>query len=159
VSPIVRTPLHGILASVEFLQDTTIDLFQISMIDTIERCGRTLLDTIQHVLDFAKINSFAKPRDKEKGKNEAVRGSASTAGLSIDIDLSVVTEDVIDSMHAGHEFGGKSELVVANQVSSPIEVPLNKERVEIVMDIDWRSNWAFNTQSGALRRILMNVSY
>jgi signal transduction histidine kinase len=151
--------LHGILASVEFLQDTTIDLFQISMIDTIERCGRTLLDTIQHVLDFAKINSFIKPQgDKEQSKDENAKGSASTAGLSIDIDLSVVTEDVIDSMHAGHEFGGKSELVVAQQVSSPIEIPLNKERIEIVMDIDWRSNWAFNTQSGALRRILMNVS-
>jgi hypothetical protein len=25
------------------------------------------------------------------------------------------------------------------------------------MDIGWRSNWAFNTQSGALRRVLMNL--
>jgi signal transduction histidine kinase/GAF domain-containing protein len=160
ISHELRTPLHGVLASVEFLQDTTIDLFQISMIDTIERCGRTLLDTIQHVLDFAKINSFIKPGvDKSNPKVKANIGSSSTMALSIDIDLSVVTEDVIDSMHAGHEFGGKSELVVANQVSSPIEIPSNKERLEIIMDIDWRSNWAFNTQSGALRRILMNVRY
>jgi signal transduction histidine kinase len=54
ISHELRSPLHGILASVEFLQDTGVDLFQNSMIDTIERCGRTLLDTIQHVLDLRR---------------------------------------------------------------------------------------------------------
>jgi signal transduction histidine kinase len=60
ISHELRSPLHGILASVELLHDTTVDLFQYGMIDTIERCGRTLLDTIQHVLDFAKINTFTR---------------------------------------------------------------------------------------------------
>ncbi|KFZ04532.1 hypothetical protein V502_10079, partial [Pseudogymnoascus sp. VKM F-4520 (FW-2644)] len=40
ISHELRSPLHGILASVEFLQDTAVDLFQNSMIDTIERCRK-----------------------------------------------------------------------------------------------------------------------
>lgn len=176
ISHELRSPLHGILASVEFLQDTTIDLFQNSMIDTIERCGRTLLDTIQHVLDFAKINNFTKPkRNKRKDEGSSGGGPHSRImGLSVDIDLSVITEDVIDSVHAGHEFQGNSSLVVADEASGfpseglrrswvndsdiAADLPaLKKERLEIIMDIDWRSNWVFNTQSGALRRVLMNL--
>lgn len=50
--------MHGILASAEFLADTNLDSFQRSFVDTVESCGRTLLDTINHVLDFSKLNSF-----------------------------------------------------------------------------------------------------
>lgn len=46
ISHELQSPLHGILTSVEFLQDIGVDLFQNSMINTIKRCGRTLLDTI-----------------------------------------------------------------------------------------------------------------
>lgn len=58
VSHELRSPLHGILASAEFLADTNLDSFQRSFVDTVESCGRTLLDTINHVLDFSKLNSF-----------------------------------------------------------------------------------------------------
>jgi signal transduction histidine kinase len=178
ISHELRSPLHGILASVEFLQDTGVDLFQNSMIDTIERCGRTLLDTIQHVLDFAKINNFTKPKGNTT-KNERSshqKPNARKMGLSVDIDISVVTEDVIDAVYAGYEFHGNSSLGVADEASGfpseglrrsndsdtvpdqpPDQPVLKKERLAIIMDIDWRSNWTFNTQSGALRRVLMNL--
>jgi signal transduction histidine kinase len=180
ISHELRSPLHGILASVEFLQDTGVDLFQNSMIDTIERCGRTLLDTIQHVLDFAKINNFTKPkrnmRKDERSSDQEPR--ARKMGLSVDIDVSVITEDVIDAVYAGHEFQGNSSLGVADEASGfpseglrrsgvkdsdtipdqpPDQPALKKERLAIIMDIGWRSNWTFNTQSGALRRVLMNL--
>ena len=168
VSHELRTPLHGILASVDFLQDTAVDLFQHSMVDTIERCGRTLLDTIQHVLDFAKINNFT--------RSERIRGWGPLPGLptlSVNIDLSLLTEDVIDSMVAGHEFQGNSSPVVSEEANGfPPESSRvkerdgatvhnqpgsRKERLEVIMDISWRSNWTFETQSGALRRVLMNL--
>jgi len=60
ISHELRSPLHGILASVGFLQDTGVDLFQGGVVGAVKRCRRTLLDTIQHVLDFAKINNFTK---------------------------------------------------------------------------------------------------
>jgi signal transduction histidine kinase len=171
ISHELRSPLHGILASVEFLQETTVDLFQNSMIDTIERCGRTLLDTIQHVLDFAKINNFVKPKRKETEGLSRMTSPARTMGLSTDIDLSVVTEDVIDAMYAGYEFERNSSLAMASGfpsdglpngrmvdgsgMASASEV--KRERLEIIMDIGFRQNWFFHTQSGALRRVLMNL--
>jgi signal transduction histidine kinase len=180
ISHELRSPLHGILASVEFLQDTAVDLFQNSMIDTIERCGRTLLDTIQHVLDFAKINNFTKPKRNEK-KDERLSDEpprSQMMGLSVDIDLSVITEDVIDAVYAGHEFQGNLPLRVTDEASglpseglrrsgvndsdtisgqSPDQVALKKEPLAVIVDIGWRPNWTFNTQSGALRRVLMNL--
>jgi signal transduction histidine kinase len=178
ISHELRSPLHGILASVEFLQDTTVDLFQHGMIDTIERCGRTLLDTIQHVLDFAKINNFTRPkrRGRTKSRSSGPLTGSGMPGLSVNIDLSLLTEDVIDSVFAGHEFQDNSSLLVTDEASGfppeglrrsgineidahtvPNQHGSEKERIDVVIDISWRSNWIFNTQSGALRRVLMNL--
>ena len=165
ISHELRSPLYGILASVEFLQDTAVDLFQNSMIDTIERCGRTLLDIIQYVLDFAKINNFTKPKRNAR-QDEGSSSQGRKMGLSVDIDVSMITEDVIDAVYAGHEFQANSSLGVADEASGfpseglrrsgvndrdtipdqpPDQPVLKKERLAIIMDIGWRSNWTFNT--------------
>jgi signal transduction histidine kinase len=178
ISHELRSPLHGILASVELLQDTNVDLFQHAMVDTIERCGRTLLDTIQHVLDFAKINNFTSFKVEERiaGRPDLLRSLSGMPSLSVDVDLSLLTEDVVDSVFAGHEFQGNSSLVVTDEASGypPEGLRRNKSistedkadriphtskkaRIDVVMDIGWRSNWVFSTQSGALRRVLMNL--
>jgi hypothetical protein len=57
ISHELRSPLHGILGSIELLKDTDIDGFQLSMAQTIETCGKTLLDTINHV-SLAFLKSF-----------------------------------------------------------------------------------------------------
>lgn len=177
ISHELRSPLHGILASVELLQDTTVDSFQHAMIDTIERCGRTLLDTIQHVLDFAKINNFSpKKEESTKGRPALPRSLSGIPSLTVDVDLSLLTEDVVESVFAGHEFQGNSSLVEPEEASgyppkgprrsnsinadnniAPNQQTTRKGHIDVVMDIGWRSNWMFNTQSGALRRVLMNL--
>lgn len=43
ISHELRSPLHGILGSAEFLDETNCDTFQKSLVDTIDACGRTLL--------------------------------------------------------------------------------------------------------------------
>ena len=58
ISHELRSPLHGILASAEFLIETANTSFQRNLISTVDSCGRTLLDSINHLLDFSKINSF-----------------------------------------------------------------------------------------------------
>ncbi|KAG0636886.1 hypothetical protein HOY80DRAFT_1138752 [Tuber brumale] len=73
VSHELRSPLHGILASAEFLSETDLDNFQRSFVDTVESCGRTLLDTINHVLDFSKLNSFGN-RWGGRGRGSALKG-------------------------------------------------------------------------------------
>lgn len=46
ISHELRSPLHGILASAEFLRDEATTGFEKGLVGTIESCGRTLLDTI-----------------------------------------------------------------------------------------------------------------
>lgn len=49
ISHELRSPLHGILGMTDLLKDTSIDSQQASHVQTIETCGKTLLDTINHV--------------------------------------------------------------------------------------------------------------
>jgi signal transduction histidine kinase len=45
VSHELRSPLHGILASIELLQDTDCTTFQKSCLDSADACAQTLVDT------------------------------------------------------------------------------------------------------------------
>jgi signal transduction histidine kinase len=49
ISHELRSPLHGILGMTDLLKDSHMDGQQISHIQTIETCGKTLLETINHV--------------------------------------------------------------------------------------------------------------
>jgi basic membrane lipoprotein Med (substrate-binding protein (PBP1-ABC) superfamily) len=96
-------------------------------------------------------------RKDERSSDQEPR--ARKMGLSVDIDISVITEDVIDAVYAGHEFQGNSSLGVADEASGfpseglrrsgvkdripdqpPDQPALKKERLAIIMDIGWRSN-------------------
>jgi signal transduction histidine kinase len=56
VSHELRTPLHGILAAAELLSDTDLDANQISFLKTVQTCGNSLIETVNHVLDFTKLS-------------------------------------------------------------------------------------------------------
>ena len=45
----LRSPLHGIVSAAEILHETQLDAFQKDVLHTLECCGRTLLDVIDHV--------------------------------------------------------------------------------------------------------------
>lgn len=45
----IRSPLHGVILGLELMHDTTLDSFQEDVLHTVETCGRTLLDTMDHV--------------------------------------------------------------------------------------------------------------
>jgi signal transduction histidine kinase len=49
VSHEIRSPLHGVLASAEALQETSTDPMQDDMIRTILVCGEALLDTMDQM--------------------------------------------------------------------------------------------------------------
>ena len=49
ISHELRSPLHGILGCVELLEGSSQTAFQTEMLDSIETCGRTLLETIEQV--------------------------------------------------------------------------------------------------------------
>lgn len=57
ISHELRSPLHGILVRVEFLQGSSLNYFQYDMVHTINSCSKTLLDTINHVLDSLSLGT------------------------------------------------------------------------------------------------------
>lgn len=152
ISHELRSPLHGILASAEFLRELTNDDTQSELISTVQSCGRTLLETINHVLDFSKINSFKKSRSTGKGD-----GSLPNELHSV-TNIATLCEEVVDGMIVAKNF-----VDISNSYGSTTGPQLvsqavkdSKERVEIVLDFKTQ-DWHFHTQPGALRRIIMNI--
>jgi signal transduction histidine kinase len=177
VSHELRSPLHGILGSVELLNDTSTTQFQAGIVETISQCSTTLLDTLTNVLDFAKINYFTRKRKERKSLERHRRSRKAmpaegfslygTISLTSDIDLSAVTEEVIESVYAGHQYEFHSEsapntkrLIQFKKTNSDdvgTYQHQTKSNIAIIVEIDHKSDWRFNTQPGAWRRIMMNI--
>lgn len=73
ISHELRSPLHGVLAGVELLQESNLDISQVDMVKMIGACGNTLLDTINHVLDFTKVNSKSKEKARKSKKSKGTK--------------------------------------------------------------------------------------
>jgi len=179
ISHEMRSPLHGILASVEFLADTNLSGFQQSLIDTVDSCGRTLLDTINHVLDFSKVNSFEKhwqasnKRTNYLSKKHHYLGPESTSkpysqgappllqlfGVT---DIAAVLEEVVDGLVLGHTYTSGIDITDTSREargrgSSSRGEGLSTEEVAVIVDVQ-QADWAFMTQPGAVRRIILNLT-
>jgi hypothetical protein len=59
ISHELRSPLHGILASAEFLSEEDLTSFEKGLVETIDSCGRTLLDTIVSVSLYQRGGSWS----------------------------------------------------------------------------------------------------
>ncbi|KAH7030588.1 uncharacterized protein B0I36DRAFT_362424 [Microdochium trichocladiopsis] len=173
----LRSPLHGILGAAEFLTDTSADSFQAGLISSISTCGKTLLDTLNHVLDYSKINRLGRSRRRRSTnkEDEPSRGGAISSdsldslNLTAVIDLSALVEEVVDAIVTGHTFKALPGTVVSQAKQSPIISGLtssslnsnntNKkpQPVSVMLDITPPGTWLVRTQPGALRRIVMNL--
>lgn len=165
ISHELRSPLHGILGSVECLEDSTLDPFQENLVHTLATCGHTLLDTIDHLLDFAKINNFTRKSTQTRTSSSNPHEQQQNFALDVDVDLSVVTEEVLETVFAGHDFiraGRETEQMPSHgnkQVDDSAKSSEGEKNVSIVVDISKAqdSHWIFRTQAGAWRRILSNL--
>lgn len=177
ISHELRSPLHGILASAEFLSDTRLDTLQRTFIETIDSCGRTLLEVINHVLDFGKLtyiarlkNKVSRPHIQRSSSKEMVPRSVNAAP----VDLMAVVEQVVESCYAGYEFKGLFGQVDIGSMLGDAGVKPNEKRTKspgygrakdptsaltVIVDVDYREQgWYFLLQSGAVQRILMNIT-
>lgn len=107
----LRSPLHGVLLSAELLMDTDLNVFQGNAAHTIETCSRTLLDTIDHLLDYSKINNFAKGNNALKNALAAPVAGAQVdwnhfgqKSLICNCRLDGLVEEVMESVFAGFHF-------------------------------------------------------
>ncbi|KAL4911207.1 hypothetical protein BDW74DRAFT_142529 [Aspergillus multicolor] len=165
ISHELRSPLHGILGTADILSDTAMNALQYGMVHTIESCGRTLLDTINHLLDFTYIDKFKKdkgpkykhakqsiPSDQDRGSLKRNPSSSSENTLA-DTQLDAVLEEVVESIFAGHSFYHHTRRNAGGSKTGVI----SSKQVTIIFDIQEADEWRFYTQAGCWRRILLNV--
>ncbi|KAL3465736.1 hypothetical protein BJX64DRAFT_296990 [Aspergillus heterothallicus] len=187
ISHELRSPLHGILGSTELLGDSALTPAQTALVNTVEHCGRSLLDIINNMLDFAKINQFTRKSRSSRlkfsrparrlqlnGQNNGPKGQPNDGIVNLigDVQLDAVLEEVADSVFAGHCFSAKASSLAQGATSvptlnqdgelvmaSPTERPLSafNESLTVVYDVAPNVQWLFETQAGAWRRVLMNL--
>lgn len=168
ISHELRSPLHGILAAAEFLQGMPLDEFQGSLLETIDSCGRTLLDTMNQVLDFSKIVSLERTWRNIKRQKASISDAQGMEKIHLDsymaTDLGVLAEEVVEGVCLGHAYGQRATASSDHPVFLPHTTagdqqtadPNKQTEVEVMMDVA-HNDWIYRTQPGALRRILMNV--
>ncbi|KAJ5657499.1 uncharacterized protein N7484_001148 [Penicillium longicatenatum] len=166
ISHELRSPLHGVLGTIELLQETVTSYTQQGLVDTVHSCGRTLLDTLNHLLDYAKINTLTAPRRSSLQDGSESMGSQpklAVPGLEQKEDLSCLVQEVVEGLLAGAEFYGREATNAANNPkhddwrlsSGPLKD--KKGRIMAIVDIEWQDNWNYSVYAGAWRRVVMNL--
>jgi len=130
------SPLHGVLASTEFLAEATLDTYQHRFIDTVESCGQMLLESINHVLDFRKLTSLVRDQNTQMVGHYVDDAAALLAShqqskvkpfydrvvfLIKATDISALTEHVVECVYAGYEFKGISSLGFMEVVGTTVD--------------------------------------
>lgn len=156
ISHELRTPLHGILAAAELLADTPLNHGQTSFLHTVHACGTSLVETVNHVLDFTKLSGNV----KSGGVDNVITRSR--------VDLEQLVEEAIDGSWIGYcarasalresEIGSVYAPTLDHRTSSVMSAPSSAQNVEIVVDIDRRrGGWTLKCDKGGIRRVLMNL--
>ncbi|KAL2202466.1 hypothetical protein CC79DRAFT_1372637 [Sarocladium strictum] len=181
----LRSPLHGIILSTEVLNDTELTVYQGNATHIIETCCRTLLDTINHLLDFSKVNNVTQPANSQNTPvHPSILGPRGSffgkQNLRNSVRLDGLVEDVVVSVVAGfnfehispEQFGppSNSRGSANSRDSTPSEIKLpdswpgvlehqseGKGAVAVYVTTDPTCNWLLDLQPGPLRRIVMNL--
>lgn len=153
----LRSPLHGILGSVECLQEQPTDTVSSDLISQVDICGRTLLDIIDHLLDFSKINHHAKSKGgivdangRRMSSNAAKRSRmGGMMTLSADVALDQVTEEVCETaVYSAAVSAARDPASIAN-----------RSKVAVILEIDRSAaiDWRCYVAVGAWKRICINL--
>ncbi|GJJ08274.1 hypothetical protein Clacol_002484 [Clathrus columnatus] len=143
ISHELRTPLHGILAAAELLSGTDLTPNQKSFLSTVQACGTSLVETVNHVLDFTKLSGST----KASGGETVIRPAQ--------VDLAQLVEEATEGCWIGHRARHSSEI---GSVYSPQNdedgITQNvwlRSPVETVVDIGHRPQLPLNTDSSTNR--------
>ncbi|RAL10686.1 hybrid sensor histidine kinase/response regulator [Aspergillus homomorphus CBS 101889] len=153
VSHELRSPLHGILASAELLQSSPLDASQAHWMSMVQSCGLTLLDTLNHLLDFAKINNLTTGEDAGNDKPSNSR----SANLLTVFDLDALVEEVTDVQYTGQRLGRTINPLTRRLMHSPADAAIKEGELTVVVRVQDRQAWTVQSVAGAWRRIVMNL--
>ena len=165
ISHELRSPLHGVVLGAELLHNTPLNAFQGDILHSVEACGRTLLDTIDQLLDWSKVNSFiatsAKPghdaRVSHRRGMRVERKRTIEAGMmssTANVNIDVLAEEVVETICAGHTFQHTS----FEPISNPFEHPSREsiKRLDNMRAIE--SNMASTKEKGVTEVVMGNIS-
>lgn len=183
----LRSPMHGIILSTELLNDTELGLFQSNAVHTIETCCRTLLDTIDHLLDYSKINNLGIQNKQEASftSSRLRRSKTEPFGkkvLSTSVMIDGLVEEVVNCVFAGFNFqhmsvrqvlkqdaafrmdGAENHQLDSLQAMEQLSLSARKGQhtfhfghLSVYVCVDPSCDWIFYVQAGAIRRIVMNL--
>ncbi|CAG8413696.1 unnamed protein product [Penicillium salamii] len=153
ISHELRSPLHGILASAELLNDFSLQSAQHDIVKMISTSGITLLDTIDHLLDYCKINNLGTAHDLDKKKNKS-----GTMSLVSEFNLDHLVEDVAMILHTGRSPVEPTTLSKQNSPAVSAQSPQERNpELSLVINIEQSRSWKIRSVAGAWRRIVMNL--
>jgi signal transduction histidine kinase/CheY-like chemotaxis protein len=152
ISHELRSPLHGILGSCELLSDCGLDDTATTFLQQIDSCGRTLLEIIEHLLDFANLKSHRLRKGTVKSSRISRKflqpiGTSSAddmKALDMSVALDDVTEDAVVSSVYSFYYGQSAD---------------KHTHTSVILDID-RSDgklWHCSLATGGWKRICMNL--
>lgn len=130
------------------------------------------IDTIDHVLDFTKLNTSANAKGQKSQTAYLKKKPPSTGNPPLlsaqkqprTSNISILTEEVIESVYAGHTL--QKYTIRQHKMSSASpgqtyegykDIQPHKPSVQLIIDVSRRSNWSLNIEPGAWRRIVMNL--
>ncbi|KAL4876766.1 hypothetical protein BJY04DRAFT_222774 [Aspergillus karnatakaensis] len=146
VSHELRSPLHGMLANAELLSSSPLQTDQQEIVKALETCGITLLDTMNHLLDFAKINNLTSLN----------QSASSVTSMVSTFDLDVLVEEVVNSVFSGMRHAAIASTPTGSPVpgSDPTDY---KKDLSVVLRFENQDQWKVTSMTGAWRRIVMNI--
>lgn len=172
ISHELRSPLHGILGTLEFIRDTPLDTFQTSMLNSLNSCGQTLLDTINHVMDHSKMSEGTKNVSTRRLKNtKTVRLSSKPLKTRKTLrdpafDLGIATEEVVEAVFAGSSFLpimssknaplSPTESTTTTSANTEIsDITTKRKTCYIVLDVSHEHDWIYCFPVGSWKRTVM----
>ncbi|KAG4414977.1 hypothetical protein IFR04_011905 [Cadophora malorum] len=160
VSHELRSPLHGVLASSEALQETSTGPLQDDMIHVLLIPARSFNFTDEGGLDYAVTSRSLLPRKLYSKSKSGTPTYGSTMKKTKPLDLSEIIESTMESVYYGHDFHKSTfatfEDTKASQ-SRPIDPTSTNSQVMLILNIAKEDSWIFKSQVSAWTRILMNL--
>jgi signal transduction histidine kinase/CheY-like chemotaxis protein len=152
VSHELRSPLHGILGSVEILASEKLDNTAATLVEQIGSCGQSLLEIIDHLLDFSNLRQQNLTKGAVKSSKIGRKFLPTTADIP---------ENDIASMQTGVALDDLTEDTVVSSVYSFFydRNTQNHIQTSVILDIERSDNIAWRCQlaTGGWKRIVINL--
>jgi signal transduction histidine kinase/CheY-like chemotaxis protein len=152
VSHELRSPLHGILGSVEMVWGEQLENATSTLIEQIGSCGQSLLEIIDHLLDFSNL------RNQKLTKGAVKSSKIGRKFLASNVDVS---ENDLAAMKTGVALDDLTEDAVVSTAYSFFYDHNAEERVQtsVILDIERSDSAAWQCQlaTGGWKRVVINL--